>query len=294
MKKSVSHTVTACAAALAALAAIAAAPAHATASSSASFGNLTITLTDLDLNDGVAPSLSFGAYGKPYVAVGTHGWADDYISHEYAQTASTMGGALAGQLTDPLSSAQANLAAANTVAGFTAMSTSGQAASTSDGHGAYYGYASGSNPSARAFTLSANTRLTVSVAGALSTTTTIGYNLEADQEEYALASLLLGLTAYNQAGVETVDAKSYEMGSYFNVRDDGTTIGEHYDWSGMLSVEYSNLSAAAVNGYLDTAVAVSGLSAVSAVPEAQTWGMLLAGLALVGTASRRRRVQRAG
>jgi len=290
MKKSVLHTAVACAMAMAAVAAM---PAHATATSNASFGNLTITLTDLDLNDGVAPSLSFGPYGKPYVAVGTHGWGDDYISHEYSKAASTMGGTLSGQLTDPLSSAQVHLAAANTVAGFTSMSTSGQAASTPDGHGAYYGYASGSNPSARAFTLSANTRLTISVAGALSTTTTIGYNLEADQGEYALASLLLGLTAYNQDGVETVDSRFYEMGSYFNVRDDGTTMGEHYDWNGLLSVEYSNLSAFAANGYLDTAVAISGLSAVGAVPEPETWGMLLAGLALVGTVSRRRG-QRAG
>ncbi|MET0323466.1 MAG: FxDxF family PEP-CTERM protein, partial [Duganella sp.] len=284
----VSKTLIAHTAAIAAMSAVVAMPAHATATSNASFSNLTITLTDLDLNDGIAPSLTFGSYGKPYVAVGTHGWADEYISHEYSHEAASLGGALAGSLIDPLSSAQVSLSGANTLAGFTTMSTSGQAASTLDGHGAYYGYASGSNPSSRAFTLSPNTRLTVSVTASLSTTTTLGYNLEADQEEFALASALLGLTGYNQNGEEVADVRLYEMGSHFNVRDDGTTIGEHYDWSGMMSVQYSNLSAFATNGYLETGVAISGLSAVAPVPEPETWGMLLAGLALVGAAGRRK------
>jgi hypothetical protein len=267
-------------------------PAHAGAVSSAAFGNLVITLTDLDPNDGVTPSLTFEAFGRPYVGLATHSWGDEYVAHSYSHEASQPNGVLKGALNDQYASATASLTVADTLAGFSAISLDGHASSAADGFGHYEAAATGANPFFNGFTLSANTRMTISTTASMATKTTIGYNLEADQGEFALASLLLGLHAYGNDGKEYADSQFYEMASYFNVRDDGTTMGESSSWNGLMSIAYSNYSAFDSSGYIETGASIAGLSAMgdpAPVPEPHSYAMMLAGLALVGAVRRQAR-----
>jgi hypothetical protein len=267
-------------------------PAFATASSSATFGNLIITLTDLNPNDGIAPSLSFTAAGHAFVLGETLGWGDVQDDTLYAYTAQQQQGVLSGATHTDWSSATSSVTMANTVAGFSALSAQGVAKSGLDGYGAYRSHATGADPFENGFTLSANTMITFSTSASLQTSTSMGYNLSADQREYANAHVALYLTG-NVGGVDQSDTQERDMVSTFDVRDDGSTIGVHNSWSGQLSVSFSNTSAVDASGTMRGFVSTEGNSAiwdgVTPVPEPETYAMLLGGLGLIGALGRRRR-----
>ncbi|NGZ86072.1 PEP-CTERM sorting domain-containing protein [Duganella aceris] len=286
MKRYVMHTLAA------ACLAAAVGPVFANASSSATFGNLVITLTDLNTGDGVAPTLSFSANGHAYVLGETLGWGDTADDNLYAYTAPQQQGVLSGQTHTDWSSASSSVTAANTVAGFTALSASGAAASGLDGYGAYRSYATGADPFFNTFTLSANTKVTFSTIASAQVATSMGYNLDADQDEYAYAHMLLAVSG-SVAGQEQFDGQERELFATFNVRDDGTTEGVRDSWSGLLSASFSNTSGVNAFGEMQAFVSTEGYSAVwdgvTPVPEPETYAMLLAGLALVGGVARRRK-----
>jgi hypothetical protein len=278
-------------------------PTFAGSSSSATFGNLVITLTDLNAGDGIAPSLSFNANGHAYVLGETLGWGDSYQDKLYAYTAPQQQGVTSGQVGTDWSSASSSVTAANTVAGFTALSATGAAGSGLDGYGAYRSYATGADPFFNTFTLSANTKVTFSTTASAQVRTSMGYNLDADQDEYAYAHLLLAVGG-SVGGQDQYDVQERELFATFNVRDDGTTEGVSDSWSGLLSASFSNTSGVDAFGEMQAFVSTEGYSAtwdgvtpelspilspVAAVPEADTYAMLLAGLALVGGVARRRR-----
>lgn len=285
MKRYVMHTIAA------ACLAAAVGPAFANASSSATFGNLVITLTDLTPGDGVAPTLSFSTRGHAYVLGETLGWGDSSEDNLYAYTAPQQQGLLTGQTRTDWSSANSSVAAANTVAGFTALSAAGTAGSGLDGSGAYRSYAAGADPFFNTLTLSANTKVTFSTTASAQASTSMGYNLDADQDEYAYAHLLLAVSG-SVAGVDQHDVQERELTATFDVRDDGTTMGVSDSWSGLLSASFSNTSGVDAFGELQAFVSTEGHSAVwdgvTPVPEPETYAMMLGGLALVGCAARRR------
>ncbi|MTV38283.1 PEPxxWA-CTERM sorting domain-containing protein [Duganella radicis] len=265
----------------------------ANASSSATFGSLVITLTDLNPHDGIAPSLSFSANGHAYVLGETLGWGETEEESIYAYTAAQQQGVLSGHTHGDWSSASSSVAAADTLAGFTALSASGGAASGLDGHGAYRSHATGSDPFLNSFILSANTRVTFSTTAAMSVQTSMGYNLDADQDEYANAHMLLAVNG-SVDGIDQSDVQERQLSATFAVRDDGSTMGVRDSWSGLLTASFSNTSALDAYGTMQAFVSTEGWSAnwdgVTPVPEPETWAMLLAGLALVGAASRRKAI----
>jgi hypothetical protein len=267
-------------------------PAFANASSSATFGNLVITLTDLNPNDGIAPSLSFQTYGRAFVTGAIHSWGDTSELQSFAHTAPQQQGALSGTAHGDWAAASASLVAADTTAGFTSLSASGMALSGIDAFGSYSSHASGAEPYFNQFTLSANTRVTFSTNAALQAQTSMGYNLEADQGEFAYAHALFGVDAFTNDGQEHIDTQEHAIAIQFNVRDDGSTEGVRDSWSGQLSVSFSNDTASEASGYMLNDVDIHGYSAVwdgvSPVPEPATYAMLLGGLALLGCTTRRR------
>lgn len=290
MKRYVMHTLAA------ACLAAAVGPVFAEATSSATFGNLVITLTDLNAADGIAPTLSFQANGHAYVLGETLGFGDTYQDNLYAYTAPQQHGVTSGQVGTDWSSASSSVTAANTVAGFTALSAAGTAGSGIDAYGAYRSYATGADPFFNTFTLSANTKVTFSTVASGQARTSMGYNLDADQDEYAYAHMLLAVGG-SVGGVDQYDVQERELFATFNVRDDGTTEGVSNSWSGLLSASFSNTSGVNAFGEMQAFVSTEGHSAMwdgvtkglSPVPEADGYAMMLAGLALVGGIARRRK-----
>jgi hypothetical protein len=214
-------------------------PAFATSSASATFGNLVITLTDLNPNDGIAPSLSFQASGHAYILGEVLSWGDTYEDHLFAQTA-PQPGAMSNWAHSGWSTANASLVAANTVAGVTSASASGMALSGIDAWGAYRSAATGAYPNANPFTLSANTMVTFSTNVALEAQTSIGYNLDADQGESANAHAFLFVDAFTHDGQEHMVSDERDATATFNVRDDGSTEGVRSSWNGLMSLSFSN------------------------------------------------------
>ncbi|MFA9218335.1 MAG: PEP-CTERM sorting domain-containing protein [Sphingomonadaceae bacterium] len=277
---------------VAALLGLAAGAAGAATSSSATFGTLVITLTDLDPHDGVAASLTFQTQGHAYVLGEALGWGESAEEALFAHTAPRPQGALGDVAATSWSSANASLMAADTVAGFSTLSASGAALSGLDGYGAYRSYATGQDPFLNQFTLSAHTMVTFSTMATLQSQTSMGYNLEADQGEYANAHALLLVTGSSLDGQEYVDGHEVDVTATFNVRDDGSTEGVKASWSGLLSASLSNDTAFQANGELHAFVSTEGVSAVwdgvTPVPEPSSYAMLLGGLLLLGGVAKRR------
>lgn len=288
MKRFVLHTLAA------ACMAAAVSPAFAASSSSVSFGNLVITLTDLNAADGIAPSLSFNANGHAYVLGETLGFGETQDESIYAYTAKQQQGVLSGSTQGDWAAVTSSVTAANTVAGFTALSATGNASSGLDAHGAYRSYATGSDPSFNTFILSANTKVTFSTMASMQVQTSMGYNLDADQDEYANAHMLFAVGG-SVNGVAQNDVNDLALSATFAVRDDGTTMGVSDSWSGMLSASFTNNSAMNADGTFEAFVSTEGWSAnwdgVTPVPEPETYAMLLAGLALVGWTGRRNKAR---
>ncbi len=290
MKRYVMHTLAA------ACLAAAVGPVFAEATSSATFGNLVITLTDLNTGDGIAPTLSFKANGHAYVLGETLGFGDTYQDNLYAYTAPQQHGVTAGQVGTDWSSAASSVNAANTVAGFSSLWATGTAGSGLDGYGAYRSYATGADPFFNTFSLSANTKVTFSTLASGAAHTSLGYNLDCDQGEYAYAHLFRAVSG-SVGGQDVFDVQERELIATFNVRDDGTTEGVNDTWSGLMSASFSNTSGLDALGEFHAFVSTEGHSAmwdgvtkgVSTVPEAESYAMMLAGLALVGGIARRRK-----
>jgi hypothetical protein len=257
-------------------------PALADASSSARFGNVVITLTDLDTNDGIAPTLAFQLNGPSFIDSRAEGYGDVAEAYQFQNYAPHQGGLFTGDTHTAWSSATGTIMTANNVAGYTSLSAQGEARSGLDAYGWYHAGSIGATPE-NTFTLSANTMVTFSVMADLHASTTIGYNNVLDMSEYASAHVLLN-TGGMVNGEFVTDAQDRYLDTGFEIPHGVTS-----SWSGLLSASFANTSTSEASGFLQTFAIVEGNSAVTPVPEPGTYAMLLGGLAVLGMTRRRRR-----
>ncbi len=274
------------AAVLAAVAPLAAA----TATSSAGLGAITITLIDLDPNDGITPSILFaadpGGMSGGTVSGETRSWtADEEAFREFRRTGATQTGLVGAAGSTPMASASGSI---NGIAGagFSAITTQGSAGSGVDARGSYG--VTATSPWAL-FTLSANTAVQFSVAGWARGETSTGGDPSTGWDEAGGSLVYLTAGGIGANGEMVWDDEEHFATASYVLDDAGNVHGTTAAWDGILNVTYSNLTGADAEGRFAAETRAFGHSAVSAVPEPATGAMLLAGLGLVGCVARRRR-----
>jgi hypothetical protein len=278
--------------------AVAAGPAFADAHGTATFGNVTVTLIDLDPNDGIAASISFlpnptmyagGAYIYGEAETGQTGGSDPgHQLGRYEKTGAWQTTNVKGSTKTDLASSSASVSGSASGVGFSGLSLSGTALSSTDDHSRFYAYAGvPASYENKGFILSANTMVTFSVNATLGVNTTLGYTPGALEGEAAAATLRLYAGAFGADPGAILDGTHEQSVSvhYF----DGDLPGPASDsWSGVMSASFSNLSSQSGRGEFWADASISGRSVISAVPEPATYGMLLGGLGLIGAVARRR------
>lgn len=263
----------------------------ATATSSAFASNMSITLSDLNPTDSTTPWLTFAPSLPGTVHNDVKGWGDtyeNYTTDDYVPKAK-QDGVLARDLKTDWSSASSSMTTAANAAGYTSMAALGTADSGLDGYGSYSNVAS-SGGGNNYFVLSPMTKITFSVTVDLKAFTSMGYNLDGDMPEFALARSSLSVGG-KVNGIDQIDGFEQAIWAYYYVNDDNTVTGESKDWSGTMSVSFYNYGSTATEVWTQGFVATEGYSAVwdgvTPVPEPATYGMMLGGLALLGFARRR-------
>jgi hypothetical protein len=253
-----------------------AAQALASSSATTSLGPLTVTLVDLDLGDGVIPSVTFappasGKVTRAYASVldpsgalvsDSHGspeaWADASAGVALAfsrATVSVSGAAPSGT--------GAQLFVQGSYDDFDAAA--GQWAS-------YSAVATGPYATDSTFTLSAATQLTISGWGSVAAQASNGYPSHGDS---AWASLDLTLSGPN--GIGDYSHAFLVMNCYSSSGQGPCAVND----ADMLTVSFSNATTGSVTGTVSVMARANGFSFAGPVPEPGSWALLLSGLPLL-------------
>lgn len=268
-----------------------AAPALAASAASATIAPLVMQLIDLDLSDGVAPSITFASpsYGSSGVmasALQQYPYDIEERSHyntgpwDVASVSVTVG----------VAQVSASITGAGTATSttFNATGTSGDFMSPD-----YYDYVTYSAWSSapalfhfNSFTLSANTALLITAEATIAVSGTGGVapNPNYDYNDYARATTTLKISGGAPGGGQQISSSflSYGAQAAYGAPFDSTATRT-------LGVSFINVANGTLDGTLIVQADVFGWTYATAVPEPASAALMFAGLAGVGFAVQRRR-----
>lgn len=244
--------------------------AHAAASASASIGTVSITLIDLDPLDGIAPSLTF------FDGVSQ---SSGYVSDPYASDYTSAAGF--NTPTSALASSATGWASGSTSPNGATSSTMLYGA-TADG---VYNNANGYGGSYGQFTLTPWTLVILTTSYDVEAMTTIG--TDGVNYESSTAGAHLEMNIAVDDGWEYHYTYRYASASY--MWDGMGYVPTSDAGSGQLTLSVANVADTEVSGNFYSNASTYAYSYIAAVPEPSTYAMLLAGLAGIGAAVRRRR-----
>jgi PEP-CTERM motif len=266
--------------------------AAASATSAGGIGPVTITLIDLDPDDGITPSIMFapdaGGNSGGVVSGELRSWtADEEAFREFRSQGFGLASSVDAGRATPMASAGGSITG-QAGAGFAALAAHGQAGSGAASRGSYDVAAASAWVN---FTLSANTAVRFSASGWARGTTSTGGDPETGWDEAGGALVGLHAAGADAGGTLVWDDDERVATAGYTLDEAGNVHGEAQSWSGLLAVSFSNLTGASADGIFTADARAFGHSAVTAVPEPATGAMLLGGLGIVGAIARRRTQQ---
>jgi hypothetical protein len=287
----------------AAVAVLAHGPAAAAASSSASYSNFGFRLIDLNPLDNVGPSITFAdgslSYSSAQVGDFRYQYTFDSLgilqtyngaifnASDSTQYGASPFGASSAQVNNIDSTASASNTSSSAIA---AGSTNGTRGINSD----YANYSAG-NSAGGGFTISANTIVIFSAEANIGGSVTTGYRSSVgdynDNYEYSYSSI--GMVVGGNAGdnsQNTSDGLSGQIYNTSNSDQNGNYLPGSYSSNKLLSASFSNLSNVDQVGSISIYGQAGGTSwaSAAAVPEPETYVMMLAGLCGLAGVGRRR------